>query len=395
MIFGKKGKVNRQFRYLLLRVWGIAQTKKLLPPHSYLLTIRRGKDMKTTKQIKIRDVLVGGGAPIAVQSMTNTDTRDAQATLAQIRALADAGCDIVRCAVPDMQAAEALREICAGSPLPVVADIHFDYRLALAAIESGVDKIRLNPGNIGGADRVQAVVKAAKERRLPIRIGVNSGSVEKHILEKFGGPTPEAMVESALYHVGLLNDCDFDDICISIKSSSVPNTMQAYLLASEKTDYPLHLGVTEAGTEYMGTIKSAAGIGGLLALGVGDTIRVSLTDDPVKEVYAAKAILKAVGRAEEGINVVSCPTCGRTRINLIDIAKEVEQRCQSICGKKLKVAVMGCVVNGPGEAREADLGIAGGDGVGLIFRRGEIIKKVPQEQLVDALMDEIAHYEGE
>ena len=315
--------------------------------------------MKITKQIKIRDVLVGGGAPIAVQSMTNTDTRDAQATLAQIRALADAGCDIVRCAVPDMQAAEALREICANSLLPVVADIHFDYRLALAAIESGVDKIRLNPGNIGGADRVQAVVKAAKERHLPIRIGVNSGSVEKHILEKFGGPTPEAMVESALYHVGLLNDCDFDDICISIKSSSVPNTMQAYLLASEKTDYPLHLGVTEAGTEYMGTIKSAA------------------------------------GRAEEGINVVSCPTCGRTRINLIDIAKEVEQRCQSIRGKKMKVAVMGCVVNGPGEAREADLGIAGGDGVGLIFRRGEIIKKVPQEQLVDALMDEIAHYEGE
>ena len=351
--------------------------------------------MKITKQIKIRDVLVGGDAPIAVQSMTNTDTRDAKATLAQIRALADAGCDIVRCAVPDMQAAEALREICANSPLPVVADIHFDYRLALAAIESGVDKIRLNPGNIGGADRVQAVVKAAKERHLPIRIGVNSGSVEKHILEKFGGPTPEAMVESALYHVGLLNDCDFDDICISIKSSSVPNTMQAYLLASEKTDYPLHLGVTEAGTEYMGTIKSAAGIGGLLALGVGDTIRVSLTDDPVKEVYAAKAMLKAVGRAEEGINVVSCPTCGRTRINLIDIAKEVEQRCQSIRGKKMKVAVMGCVVNGPGEAREADLGIAGGDGVGLIFRRGEIIKKVPQEQLVDALMDEIAHYEGE
>ena len=348
--------------------------------------------MKITKQIKIRDVLVGGGAPIAVQSMTNTDTRDAQATLAQIRALADAGCDIVRCAVPDMQAAEALREICANSPLPVVADIHFDYRLALAAIESGVDKIRLNPGNIGGADRVQAVVKAAKARHLPIRIGVNSGSVEKHILEKFGGPTPEAMVESALYHVGLLNDCDFDDICISIKSSSVPNTMQAYLLASEKTDYPLHLGVTEAGTEYMGTIKSAAGIGGLLALGVGDTIRVSLTDDPVKEVYAAKAILKAVGRAEEGINVVSCPTCGRTRINLIDIAKEVEQRCQSIRGKKMKVAVMGCVVNGPGEAKEADLGVAGGIGEGLLIKHGEIIKKLPEDQLLPALKEELDHW---
>ena len=351
--------------------------------------------MKQTKQIRVRDVLIGGGAPIAIQSMTNTDTRDAKATLAQIRALADAGCDIVRCAVPDAQAAEALRDICAGSPIPVVADIHFDYRLALASIEAGVDKIRLNPGNIGGADRVHAVVQAAKARHIPIRIGVNSGSVEKHILEKFGGPTPEAMVESALYHVGLLNDCGFDDICISIKSSSVPDTMQAYLLASKKTDYPLHLGVTEAGTEYMDTIKSAAGIGGLLALGVGDTIRVSLTDDPVKEIYAAKAILKAVGRAEEGINVVSCPTCGRTRIDLIGTAKEVEQRCMAIEGKKLKVAVMGCAVNGPGEAREADLGIAGGDGVGLIFRKGEIIKKVPQEQLVDALMDEIAHFEGE
>ena len=341
--------------------------------------------MKQTRQIMVRGVPIGGGAPIAIQSMTNTDTRDAKATLAQIRALADAGCDIVRCAVPDAEAAEALREICAGSPIPVVADIHFDYRLALASIA----------GNRGGAERVRAVVEAAKARRSPIRIGVNSGSVEKHILEKFGGPTPEAMVASALYHVGLLNDCGFDDICISIKSSSVPDTMQAYLLASEKTDYPLHLGVTEAGTEYMGTIKSAAGIGGLLALGVGDTIRVSLTDDPVKEIYAAKAILKAVGRAEDGINVVSCPTCGRTRIDLIGIAKEVEQRCMAIKGKKLKVAVMGCAVNGPGEAHEADLGIAGGDGVGLVFRRGEIIKKVPQEQLVDALMDEIAHFEGE
>lgn len=343
--------------------------------------------MKLTKQINIGGVPVGGGAPIAIQSMTNTDTRDAKATLAQIRALAEAGCDIVRCAVPDKTAAEALREICAGSPIPVVADIHFDYRLALAAIEAGVDKIRLNPGNIGGADRVQAVVKAAKERHLPIRIGVNSGSVEKHILEKFGGPTPEAMVESALYHVKLLNDCDFDDICISIKSSSVPNTMQAYLLASERTSYPLHLGVTEAGTEYMGTIKSAAGIGGLLALGVGDTIRVSLTDDPVKEVHAAKAILRAVGRAEEGINVVSCPTCGRTRIDLIGIAKEVERRCAEIRGKKLKIAVMGCVVNGPGEAREADYGIAGGKDCGLLFKHGEVLGTYPYDKLCDALID--------
>ena len=348
-----------------------------------------------TKVIHIGDRVIGGGNPILIQSMTNTKTEDVAATVAQIRKLTAAGCDIIRCAVPTKEAAAAIREINKEITIPLVADIHFDYRLALAAIEAGVDKIRLNPGNIGGADRVQAVVKAAKARHLPIRIGVNSGSVEKHILEKFGGPTPEAMVESALYHVKLLNDCDFDDICISIKSSSVPNTMQAYLLASERTSYPLHLGVTEAGTEYMGTIKSAAGIGGLLALGVGDTIRVSLTDDPVKEVHAAKAILRAVGRAEEGINVVSCPTCGRTRIDLIGIAKEVERRCAEIRGKKLKIAVMGCVVNGPGEARETDLGIAGGDGEGLIFRRGEILRKVPQERLVDELMDEIAHFEGE
>lgn len=345
-----------------------------------------------TKQINIGGVLVGGGAPIAVQSMTNTDTRDAAATLRQIGALADAGCDIVRCAVPDMEAAHALGEICEKSPIPVVADIHFDYRLALEAMAAGVHKVRINPGNIGADERVRAVANEAARRSVPIRIGVNSGSVEKEILAKFGGPTPEAMVESALYHVSLLNKFDFDDICISIKSSSVPYTMRAYQLMHEKTDYPLHLGVTEAGTEYMGTVKSAAGIGGLLALGIGDTIRVSLTDDPVKEIYAAQAILKAVGLNDDGINVVSCPTCGRTRIDLIGIAKEVEQRCLAIKGKKMKVAVMGCAVNGPGEAREADLGIAGGDGVGLIFRKGEIIKKVPQAELVDALMAEIANY---
>ena len=350
---------------------------------------------KKTRQVQVGSVRIGGGAPVSVQSMTNTDTADVEKTLSQIRALTVAGADIVRVSVYNEACADAVRALVDGSPVPLVADIHFDYKLAIKAVENGIHKLRINPGNIGGEKNVRILADCVKAHHIPVRIGVNSGSVEKHILEKFGGPTPEAMVESALYHVGLLNDCDFDDICISIKSSSVPNTMQAYLLASEKTDYPLHLGVTEAGTEYMGTIKSAAGIGGLLALGVGDTIRVSLTDDPVKEVYAAKAILKAVGRAEEGINVVSCPTCGRTRINLIDIAKEVEQRCQSIRGKKMKVAVMGCVVNGPGEAREADLGIAGGDGVGLIFRRGEIIKKVPQEQLVDALMDEIAQYEGE
>ena len=347
-----------------------------------------------TRQISVGSVQVGGGAPVSVQSMTNTDTRDAQATLEQIRALAAAGCDIVRCAVPDQTAARALEVICEQSPIPVVADIHFDYRLALDAIAAGVDKIRLNPGNIGGEDRVKAVVQAARARNIPIRIGVNSGSVEKSILAKYGAPTPEALVESALYHASLLEKFDFYDICLSMKSSSVPYTMRVYQLAHEQTDYPLHLGVTEAGTEYMGTVKSAAGIGGLLALGIGDTIRVSLTDDPVKEIYAALAILKAVGRNDDDVNVVSCPTCGRTRIDLIGIAKEVEQRVAGIHGKKLKVAVMGCAVNGPGEAREADLGIAGGDGVGLIFRKGEILRKVPQEELVDALLQEIEQYEA-
>ena len=342
-----------------------------------------------TKQIKVGNVLIGGGAPIVIQSMTNTDTRDAKATLKQINELYNAGCQIARCAVPDMTAAHALGEICEKSPIPVVADIHFDYRLALESIAAGVQKVRINPGNIGSDDRVKAVVDAARARNIPIRIGVNSGSVEKEILAKYGSPTPEALVESALYHASLLEKFDFTDICLSMKSSSVPYTIKAYQLASEKTDYPLHLGVTEAGTEYMGTIKSAAGIGGLLALGIGDTIRVSLTDDPVKEIYAAKAILKAVGLNEDGVQVVSCPTCGRTRIDLIEIAKEVEQKVAGIKGKKLKVAVMGCAVNGPGEAREADLGIAGGDGVGLIFKKGEVIKKVPQAELVNALMDEI------
>ncbi len=342
-----------------------------------------------TKQIKVGNVLIGGGAPIVIQSMTNTDTRDVVATLKQINELYNAGCQIARCAVPDMTAAHALGEICEKSPIPVVADIHFDYRLALESIAAGVQKVRINPGNIGSDDRVKAVVDAARAKNIPIRIGVNSGSVEKEILAKYGSPTPEALVESALYHASLLEKFDFTDICLSMKSSSVPYTMKAYQLASEKTDYPLHLGVTEAGTEYMGTIKSAAGIGGLLALGIGDTIRVSLTDDPVKEIYAAKAILKAVGLNEDGVQVVSCPTCGRTRIDLIEIAKEVEQKVAGIKGKKLKVAVMGCAVNGPGEAREADLGIAGGDGVGLIFKKGEVIKKVPQAELVNALMDEI------
>lgn len=341
-----------------------------------------------TKQILVGNVPIGGGAPIAVQSMTNTDTRDAAATLAQIKRLASAGCHIVRCTVPDHEAAEAMKLICAQSPIPVVADIHFDYRLALASAEAGVNAIRINPGNIGADERVKAVAQACKERNIPIRIGVNSGSIEKEILKKYGAPTPEAMVESALYHVSLLNKFDFDDICISLKSSSVPNTMRAYQLMHEKANYPLHLGVTEAGTEYMGTIKSAAGIGGLLALGIGDTIRVSLTADPVHEITAAYAILKAVGLNDTGINIVSCPTCGRTKINLIDIAKEVEQRVSGL-DAKLTVAVMGCAVNGPGEAREADFGIAGGNGEGLIFRKGKILRKVPQEQLVNELMKEL------
>lgn len=346
-----------------------------------------------TRQIRVGGVPIGGGAPVTIQSMTNTRTDDVSATAEQIKRLAAAGCEIVRVAVPDLAAARAVGAIRERSPIPLVADIHFDYRLALECVAAGCDKVRINPGNIGSDDRVKAVVQAARGRNIPIRIGVNSGSVEKDILAQYGGPTPEALVASALYHASLLEKFDFYDICLSMKSSSVPDTMKAYMLAHEKVDYPLHLGVTEAGTEYMGTIKSAAGIGGLLALGIGDTIRVSLTDDPVKEIYAAQAILKAVGLNDDGINVVSCPTCGRTRIDLIGIASEVERRVANIHGKKLKVAVMGCAVNGPGEAREADVGIAGGDGVGLIFRKGEIVRRVPQDKLVDELMREIETFE--
>ena len=344
--------------------------------------------MKKTKQIKIRDVLVGGGAPIAVQSMTNTDTRDAQATLAQIRALADAGCDIVRCAVPDMQAAEALREICANSPLPVVADIHFDYRLALAAIESGVDKIRLNPGNIGGADRVQAVVKAAKARHLPIRIGVNSGSVEKDILAKYGGPTPQGMVESALAHAKMLENCGFYDMVLSMKASNVPDTVAAYRLASAQCDYPLHLGVTEAGLPEQGKIKSAIGIGSLLLDGIGDTIRVSLTGDPCLEPPAGIEILQDVGLRKNFVQYVSCPTCGRTCIDVGGIMRRVQEELKGV-NVPFKVAVMGCVVNGPGEGREADIGICGGgNGAGLLIKKGQQPQKVTGD-LAQILIDEI------
>ena len=337
-----------------------------------------------TKQIMVGGVPIGGGAPVTIQSMTNTRTDDVEATLHQIRTLAAAGCEIIRVAVPDMAAAKAVGKIKEGSPIPVVVDIHFDYKLALEAIAAGADKVRINPGNIGGADHVKAVAQACARRGVPIRIGVNGGSLEKPLLAKYGGVCPEAMVESAFGHIRLLNQFDFDDICVSLKSSSVPMTMKAYRLMSQASDYPLHIGVTEAGTVRMGTLKSAVGIGGLLALGIGDTMRVSLSADPVEEVYAAKEILKAAGVRKEGAELVSCPTCGRTRIDLIALANEVEERLKTV-DKPITVAVMGCVVNGPGEASAADCGIAGGVGEGLLFKKGQIIKKVPQEQLVDEL----------
>ena len=341
-----------------------------------------------SKQINVGGVLIGGGAPVTIQSMTNTRTDNAEATLEQIRRLAAAGCEIIRVAVPDMAAARAVGKIKEHSPIPVVVDIHFDYKLALEAIAAGADKVRINPGNIGGEDRVKAVADACRQKNIPIRIGVNGGSLEKPILAKYGRVCPEAMVESAFGHIRLLNKFDFDDICVSLKSSSVPVTMKAYQLMKQESDYPLHIGVTEAGTVRMGTLKSAVGIGGLLALGIGDTMRVSLSADPVEEVYAARDILKAAGLRREGAELVSCPTCGRTRIDLISLAGEVEERLKSV-DKPITVAVMGCVVNGPGEARAAEVGIAGGDGEGLLFRHGEILRKVPQDKLVDALMDEI------
>ena len=337
-----------------------------------------------TKQIMVGGVPIGGGAPVTIQSMTNTRTDDVEATLHQIRTLAAAGCEIIRVAVPDMAAAKAVGKIKEGSPIPVVVDIHFDYKLALEAIAAGADKVRINPGNIGGADHVKAVAQACARRGVPIRIGVNGGSLEKPLLAKYGGVCPEAMVESAFGHIRLLNQFDFDDICVSLKSSSVPMTMKAYQLMSQASDYPLHIGVTEAGTVRMGTLKSAVGIGGLLALGIGDTMRVSLSADPVEEVYAARDILKAAGLRRDGPDLVSCPTCGRTRIDLIGLAHQVEERLKGV-DKPITVAVMGCVVNGPGEAAAADVGIAGGIGEGLLFRKGEIVKKVPQDQLVDEL----------
>ena len=341
-----------------------------------------------TKQIMVGNVPVGGGAPVSIQSMCSTKTHDVEATVDQILRLEEAGCEIIRVAVPDMAAAKAVGAIKSRIHIPLVTDIHFDYLLALECADQGADKIRINPGNIGGEDRVKAVVEACRARHIPIRIGVNGGSLEKDLVKKYGGPTPEALVESALGHAALLEKFDFTDICISVKCSSVPVTMAAYRLLSERCPYPLHLGVTEAGTPSMGIIKSAMGIGGLLCLGIGDTLRVTLTADPVEEVYAAKKILRAAGLRQDGPNLIACPTCGRTNIDLIPMAEEVERRLSG-CTKRITVAVMGCAVNGPGEASQADVGIAGGKGEGLLFRKGKILRKVPQDQLVDALMAEI------
>ena len=337
-----------------------------------------------SKQILVGGVPVGGGAPVTIQSMCNTRTDDAAATVEQILRLEEAGCQIIRVAVPDLAAAKAVGAIKEGIHIPLVADIHFDHKLALEAVAAGADAVRINPGNIGGADRVKAVARACAGKGIPIRVGVNGGSLEKELLAKYGGPTPEALVESAFGHIKLLNRWDFDDICVSLKTSSVPGTIAAYRKMAAESGYPLHVGLTEAGTPRMGILKSAVGIGGLLALGIGDTIRVSLSADPVEEVYAARDILRALGLRREGPNLIACPTCGRTRIDLIGLAEEVERRLQEV-DKPLTVAVMGCVVNGPGEASAADVGIAGGDGVGLLFRKGEIVKKVPQEDLVEEL----------
>ena len=341
-----------------------------------------------TKQLFVGNVAVGGGAPVSIQSMCNTKTDDVAGTVAQIKKLTEAGCEIIRVAIPDMAAAEAVDKIKEQIDIPLIADIHFNHKLALEVARRGIDAIRINPGNIGAEENVKAVAEICREKRIPIRIGVNGGSLEKELRAKHGGVTAEALVESAMGHVKLLNRYDFDDICISVKCSDVPLTMAAYRLLSEQTDYPLHLGVTEAGTPSMGMVKSAMGIGGLLCMGIGDTLRVTLTADPVEEIYAAKKILKAAGLRSEGVNLIACPTCGRTRIDLIPIAEEVERRLMN-CEKNITVAVMGCIVNGPGEASAADIGIAGGKGEGLLFRKGEPLYKVPEEQLVDALMAEI------
>jgi len=343
---------------------------------------------KETVKIKIGDIFIGGDSPITVQSMTNTDTRNVEETVKQIKKLEEVNCDIIRCAVPDEEACDALTEIIKKINIPLVADIHFDYKLALKAIDNGVSALRINPGNIGNEERVNLVAKKAKENGIPIRIGVNSGSLEKDILNKYGGVCSDALVESALRHVEILNKVDFHDIVISIKSSNVNQMIESYKKISSKVNYPLHLGVTEAGTPWRGIIKSSIGIGALLSEGIGDTIRVSLTGDPIEEVKVGKEILRSLNLYNKGIEFISCPTCGRTEINLIKIAEEVEKRLEDV-DKNIKVAIMGCVVNGPGEARESDIGIAGGKGYGLIFKKGKIIKKVKEEDLVEGLIEEI------
>ena len=341
-----------------------------------------------TRQINVGGITIGGGAPVVIQSMLNTKTTDVEGSLNQISQLQAAGCQIARLAVPNMEAARTFAEICKESPLPLVADIHFDYKLAIAAAEGGASKIRINPGNIGGEDRVQAVVDVCRDKKIPIRIGVNGGSLDKKLLEKYGHPTAEALVESAFEHLELLEKRGFYDTCVSMKSSTVPTMVAAARLFREKCDYPIHIGVTETGPVRQGLIKSAMGIGALLLDGIGDTIRVSLTDDPVEEVYAAKDILKAAGLRKEGVNIVSCPTCGRTRIDLIGLVNQVDEALKE-CQKPITVAVMGCVVNGPGEAREADIGIAGGDGWGMIFEKGEQVEKLPYDELLPALLKRI------
>lgn len=348
--------------------------------------------MRNIKPVKVGNCILNG-EKIYIQSMLNTRSDDIDGSVLQAMSLEKAGCDIIRAAIPDKEALKLIPAIKDKINIPLVADIHFNYRLAVESVAAGIDKIRINPGNIGDKDRVKAVVDACKSKNIPIRIGVNSGSLEKEILGKYGSPTPEALVESALGHVKILNECDFDDIVISIKSSNVNNVIGAYRLLSQKCDYPLHLGVTEAGTERMGIIKSSIGIGSLLCDGIGETIRVSLTDEPIKEIYAAKDILKAIGKSG-GVKIVSCPTCGRTRINLIKLASDVENAVKDI-EKDITVAVMGCVVNGPGEAKEADIGIAGGDGCAVIFKNGEIIKKVDEIDALDALIHEIENYRKE
>ncbi|RKL62063.1 flavodoxin-dependent (E)-4-hydroxy-3-methylbut-2-enyl-diphosphate synthase [Thermoanaerobacteraceae bacterium SP2] len=343
---------------------------------------------RKTKKVILRDVAVGGDAPLSVQSMTNTKTYDVEATVNQILHLEEAGCEIIRVAVPDMDSAMAISEIKKQIHIPLVADVHFDYRLAIESMKQGADGLRINPGNIGSKDRIKKIVDVALERKIPIRIGVNSGSLEKDLLSKYGKPVPEALVESALRHVEILEDMNFSDIVISLKSSDVLTTVESYKLLAEKVDYPFHLGITEAGTIFSGTIKSSVGLGILLYLGIGDTIRVSLTGDPVDEVKAGYEILKSLKLKNDGIDLISCPTCGRCEINLINIAREVEERLKNI-RKPLKVAVMGCAVNGPGEAREADIGIAGGKKKVALFKKGEIIKSVPEERAVAELMEEI------